>query len=712
MTPQEFLKEYSSEPQLIPLEHLAVHELNRGWNPLNGEHVMSLMTKFWKGSKRGGEDFQTYRYKPGRGVEPDPKDMDAAARHTNKMSLNDPRIRPVSGHGHVALFSKSHCWCAVWSLAGKSVRSSSKPEAEVMVPPEDQKDLQAAIQKGMWVEVVRFEGVRDHPDVFAELIRSENIDHSEGLEEDEVTFIVLLHQKMATLKASRGERHFDSVLRDIQKTPGISYGPECIEARYNLVKLIGSPQLEFLTHYCAVFVDFKKISVGSQCLQALCKLHPKCPWLKICLLCDLYNTVSPQTKTANKGIADNWNKATITDIVKAVDAEAMQGMEDVVAKFLPLYKDVPGVSSELLHKLRCRFVVKVGMLLRTSRLRADWCASLAKIEHDMRKKLIVDDLPLPLMEAPQEEEVSKKAACSQKPCADEMPALTFDSSGNVKEDVTCLARVRGLVVGSTVVTLRAARGIKRGCVGKIVGFGKKDPRIQFDDEADGIQEIEFPIASVEKREPQQKRSKVMPKASETVAVPDGTSWKHYGHATMHELLVSDLLSFMTRLSIAHGPAHDEIAILEEPRRVVCKVEFEPLALKLIPRASALEQVQKARKGIPEFDVEVTMPGVADPVYFRRLSPLASDGQLDGPDLVVDVARLVCNTTLAGGDGLCGCIELRKQVTAAFEIPTGISFTTMDKNFKVRKATGRWSVRITYWTNDVKAPQGATLIALA
>ena len=132
-------------------------------------------------------------------------------------------------------------------------------------------------------------------------MRSENFDHDEGLAEDEVTFLADMYDKIADTKALPGERHFDTVLRIIQNTPGISYGPECIEARYNLGKLISRRHLDFLTHYCAVFVDFKRITVSSQCLLALCKLHPKCPWLKICLLCDQYNTAAPQTKSANKG---------------------------------------------------------------------------------------------------------------------------------------------------------------------------------------------------------------------------------------------------------------------------------------------------------------------------------------------------------------------------------------------------------------------------
>ena len=112
------------------------------------------------------------------------------------------------------------------------------------------------------------------------------------------------------------------------------YGTDCIETRYNFCKLVGQAQLDFLTHYCSVFVDFKRVTVTTQCLGALCKLHPKCPWLKLCLLCDLYNTANPATKSGTKGVADKWNKATIVDITKCVSNEVMVGMESYVASFL------------------------------------------------------------------------------------------------------------------------------------------------------------------------------------------------------------------------------------------------------------------------------------------------------------------------------------------------------------------------------------------
>ena len=131
MSPAVFLQKYSSERRLIPLNRLGVHHCNRKGKPLNGAQVLSLMMRFRKGSRGGGEDFQTYRYSPARVVEPDPQDPGSVARHTNNMAAIDHRIRPVedsTNKGLFGLFSKSHLWSAVWGMTGRCVKESPDPD--------------------------------------------------------------------------------------------------------------------------------------------------------------------------------------------------------------------------------------------------------------------------------------------------------------------------------------------------------------------------------------------------------------------------------------------------------------------------------------------------------------------------------------------------------------------------------------------------------
>ena len=72
-------------------------------------------------------------------------------------------------------------------------------------------------------------------------------------------------------------------------------------------------------------------------------------------------------KTGGKGIANNWNRATLSEITQNFNAVDAKAMEDYVYRFLRRYKHpVEGsISAELTHKLRCRFVTQAGVVLRT-----------------------------------------------------------------------------------------------------------------------------------------------------------------------------------------------------------------------------------------------------------------------------------------------------------------------------------------------------------
>lgn len=190
ITPQQFLKKYSSEARLIPLRRLGVSKINRKGQALKGSQIMSLMKRWCKGSLAGGEDFQTYRYKPARVLEPDPENPHEVLDHTNQMAARDPRIRPVTdehGTGLFGLFSKSHCWAAVNCIVSRSVHEDLDTEKPVLVPPPNQPDLTFAETEGLWCEVVSREGAKAYPEVLEELMRSENFDAACGLAEDEVS---------------------------------------------------------------------------------------------------------------------------------------------------------------------------------------------------------------------------------------------------------------------------------------------------------------------------------------------------------------------------------------------------------------------------------------------------------------------------------------------------------------------------------------------
>ena len=162
ITPQEFLRQFSSGARLITLDRLGVHVDNRKAMPLIGSNVVELMHRFRKGSKGGGEDFAEYRYRPARAVEPDPNDPQATLRHTNEMASKDSRIRGVqdtTNNGLYGLFSKSHLWSAVYGMEGCCVRQNGEPDAPVFEPPKGQEGFDFVLQHGLWVEVVSWEAV-------------------------------------------------------------------------------------------------------------------------------------------------------------------------------------------------------------------------------------------------------------------------------------------------------------------------------------------------------------------------------------------------------------------------------------------------------------------------------------------------------------------------------------------------------------------------
>ena len=449
MSPQEFLKKFSSEPRLIPLENLAVGKLNRGGKPLNGAHVMSLMMRFHKGSAGGGEDFQAYRYKPARVYEPNPEDPHEAAVHTNQMAARDSRIRPVQDHGTkglYSLFSKSHMWSALWGTVSRSVRSSSDPESSIFVPPVNQPDFLLAEKHGLWCEVVSWQGVRDHPDVLSQLMKIENYDASSALAEDEMTLLGEIHQRLAAgggIDVLKGEREYDAFLRHFTSLPGQVFSERDVECRYNLAKVLGTVHIEFLQNFGTVSVDFKLISVSSKCIQALTTLPPQCPWLKVCPLMDNYMTLDPKTVVGGKGIVDNWSASTVDEITAEFDeSEELQSIEKTVCNLITKYRveNCPGASAELLHKTQCRLAFRTGAILRGKK-RGEWESQLAEVEHKLRQKL-PKGIPQPVLSA-KLVPAPKAAASSLKNVSgslDQVPALSVDALGRVTQNIACRAR--------------------------------------------------------------------------------------------------------------------------------------------------------------------------------------------------------------------------------------------------------------------------------
>ena len=169
-------------------------------------------------------------------------------------------------------------------------------------------------------------------------------------------------------------------------------------------------------------------------------------------------------------------------------------MEKLPAAFLVTYneKNIPNASPEILYKTQCRLVQQIGAILR-QKVRSDWRATLARFEIGLRTKFTENEqLPRPVLKdviIPASKKDEKGAACSQNlSTVDESPALTFDSHGNVENNLSCMARNAGLAVGSACCAVKNTKGIKRTRIGTVTSIGQTELTVTYS--ADGEKNLE------------------------------------------------------------------------------------------------------------------------------------------------------------------------------------------------------------------------------
>ena len=726
-----FLHKYSGEPQLIDLKNLAVHIINRGGKPLHGKQVEDLMRRWDKGDKEGGEDFQMYRYKPARVAEADPSDLYAFNRHTNAMADVDPMIRSVSTDVPIkyGLISKTHCWSALWGMTGRGIQKGSDVDSVVFSPPDNQADLKFTEEHGMWCEVVRWEGVRDHPEVFKKLMNSENFDSAQALPENEVNLLSQVRGKLdGKVKTRAGEREYDAVVREILACPGQIFQEKDVECRYNIAKVLGDAHIEFLEKFCGVYVDFKSITVPCKAIQALTKLPPKCPWCKIALLVDNYNTESPAVSVGKKGIADNWGAKEIDDIATHWKGKPdLEQMEGYVKRMLDFYsfEKWKGVSTTLLHKKRCQLVEKVGQTLRAKK-KDGWREEFFDIENSLRRKLPQSLLGARVVEDTRTEEEKSKsepAASSQKSKqpkqniqVDEAPKLQFDGEGKVCEDMALEARQKGLAVGSTCQATKPARGIKRDRFGVIVSFNETDVRVKFDKTGVEIEStVNFPLKALQFAEkPKPEAGDPPPEGKQAVpqAPPTGIAWQPNDEKILGDAMAKQMAAFNDQLCAQHDPTHDQVCVLDEPRVLVARMDLPPFKLKIMPRAKDVTRLADSTKCCPnKIDIWFQMQG-HDAVHYRRVPNPPDLGHLVGSVWTIDVAEFVAASSVAAKAHAGGFATLTSVMSGDLDFNL-CSYATDDRNWKppTKKNTERAkiSARFRYWTNESAVKMNEALV---
>jgi hypothetical protein len=733
-TPADFLRKFSSQPRLVPLSKLVVSPHNRKGKSLNGSQVMRLMTRWQNGSKGGGEDFQQYRYKIARVHESDPEDPQAGTRHTNLMASRDERIRPVSDDskdGPLNLFSKCHCWSALWGTVGRSIKPNLAHDAGVMEPPLDQPDFQFAEKEGMWCEVIPASAIKQYPDIFIELMRSENFDAACSLPEDEISLLTDIFEKLTKgVDKKLGETLYDAIQREILNTATWGdFNAKDVECRYNLAKVLGIAHMDFLSAFCTRFVDFKRITVPNKCVQALTRIQAGCPWLKVCLYTDNYMTpdaACSQRVSGGKGIAENWKAADIDDIVSHFPQDELKAMEDLVSHLIGRYSPtaLPSVSTDIVFQVQCKICFKVGALMRDKKRRIDWRTNMIEIEYSGRKRLPAHVLPEPILadtRPPPKETEKAVNKHKETPQIDEAPALNFDAKGDMQEDHASKARDKGLTVGSSCITIRPARSISKNRVGIITAFGngKQDPLVRFLLSGDEPEvEVQFPLASLAKHtmpEKDQTTNKGHKRKAEDDGglqpdVSGGIDWQVQNESSIEACVKHSLLALNTQLAIRASPTHEQVFVSGEPRVLVARKVLEPLELIFVPLSAKLETL-KTDDGLPPgCDITMSTTG-SRPVAFSRVCNAACHGLEVGTCLHIAPVEFLMASSKVARTFAGGCAEL--ELIASGEVKFDMCrYTTSDDNLKAKTGKAHKipavSATFTYWTNKATIPAGSAL----
>ena len=341
---------------------------------------------------------------------------------------------------------------------------------------------------------------------------------------------------------------------------------------------------------------------------------------------------------------------------------------------------------------------------------------MAQFEDTLRQKLPTESLGPPVGDSSKLSAGShvSVSAGSQVPKGgvDGSLALRFDEHGAVVEDVVCAARERGFAIGSAVRTVRTARGVPKGSVGTLVSFTAKVPVVTFDavDGAEALENIEFPLLSLEPFE----RPKPSKKQKTTAAAPpsiEGVEWAPCDASDAHEELVAKVKGLNNELRVQYAPAHEQVALKDEatePSVLLAKIELQAFALRLIPRADALENVKVKKGEDTSLLIKVSCADAKDE-FFRRVQSTPVK-YMSGTKTVLDAAAFVQSTAQAARDHTSGHTNLTWALAGPFRLPLAGNFTSVDRHFKPVGGKDKVVAEVTvpYLTNSEVAASGVAL----
>ena len=456
----DVLKRFGKGKQRIPLEQMGISPLNR---VISGKHVHMLGRRILS-----VESFATFRYRFGLCHDWDPQDPLAVANFTNRAARRDALLAPVPEVPLYGSFAKSHLLSFLQALKSKAVRWSDS--GDLMVPDEAQEVLMDHLKHGMYYEVLDYRAIREHRDAVLGLCAADNFDAGFALGQTEIELLRTIACTLEVARPPPGSSQFDVVRSTVERSAGQRWSNEDLAAMYNLAKVIGKPQMEFLLDFVVGFVEQDIMAVKPSCFGQAAKIAPQAPWLKTALLCTQYMS---QESCQEKGVGNKMFGVQISKKhwakFQACSGAELLSIESFLAKVFGNYRNLSGTSEQALGRELPGFFVRVGKRCLLAENMADVEQDFAKLEMKLREQFPMADLPPPVVADLETPVAKKRKVAAFEIVPDEGPALAF-AGDSVISNMHCEARALGFAMGCGVSCSRSVHGVKKGTQGVIVGF--------------------------------------------------------------------------------------------------------------------------------------------------------------------------------------------------------------------------------------------------
>ena len=692
----QVLKKYSTGVRRIPIEDIGISPLNR---MISGKHVHNIGRRILS-----YEGFCRFRYENGFCHEPLTHDPLAVAKYTNKWAACDPLLATVPMKPLYGCFAKSHCLSFLHAMKSGSIRWSNS--SELMVPPAKAAELIEHLEKGMFFQVLSEEVYTSMEDreALKGFIISDNLDHGFALGQTEMHLLQTIHQSLQVTRPPVGMSQWDVVQSEVARSAGQRWSDDDQVALFNLAKVLGYEQVEFLSRMVLLFVDVDLIVVRPSDFHAAAQINVQAPWVKVMLLCTQYISrpehllKGPHGKSFGNTLKkEHWNA------FKVATADELSQIETYLATVLDVYSPaaLPGMPEETLGRELPAFFIRAGHACLAAK---DWkaaTAALPKCEAKLRTNLQKGRLePLPAavgggLDVLEAADAASKAQKGLQP--DQGPAVVF-KDGKVQESLGTRARARGITV-----QCRVSHG---GLSGVVSSIGD-ELMVTWDTESTSVS-VPLDDLSLEERVPAPKGGAAA-RAAELDPIPEGIPWMTSTPALATTSTRSLVRAAVYQLHVGRGPGPEDLACVAgkkktDPLSFQARRDFKAEALVVFPWPFDMVELDEADvDGESCLAVVITAGGESGTFKLAHCPASSKPEKTEAGDIrPVYPFWAMCVAPPRPDDVL---LELRK---GSFQVPLA-AITTKNPAFRLkRSASATVNVTIPYLTNTAAVQQGSWL----